>query len=32
MILNEYGQMVEQYWLQIPEHFPHADNLSTFAV
>jgi REP element-mobilizing transposase RayT len=24
MILNEYGQIAQQCWLEIPEHFPHS--------
>jgi REP element-mobilizing transposase RayT len=31
MRLNEYGQMAEQCWLDIPNHFPHAD-LDAFVV
>jgi putative transposase len=25
MILNEYGRIVQQCWLEIPDHFPHAE-------
>ena len=24
MQLNEYGEIAQQYWFDIPQHFPHA--------
>ncbi len=31
MILNEYGQIVTQCWLEIPQHFPHT-SLDAFVI
>ncbi|EKE14018.1 MAG: hypothetical protein ACD_12C00713G0002 [uncultured bacterium] len=31
MILNEYGEMAKQYWLEIPKHFPNVE-LNEFMV
>jgi putative transposase len=31
MIVNDYGQIVNQCWLEIPQHFPHA-SLDAFVI